>query len=177
LNSDCFSAYSKFKAREYQKCWAHVLRDAENLAKFNDEGKELHRILLEMYCYIKNAKEKNLEGTPKIKTWIRKQKNKIDLWLDKNYESKAVKNLVLRMSKYKNDWFTCLKYSFVEATNNGSERDIRKNVLARKISGLHRSQLGIDSREIMMSEIITAEHRNENPLEIIQEGIEKYNLS
>lgn len=177
LNSDCFSAYSKFKAREYQKCWAHVLRDAENLAKFNDEGKELHKLLLEMYQYIKNAKDKNLEDTAKIKTWIRKQKKKIDSWLDKNYASKAVKNLVLRMSKYKNDWFTCLKYSFVEATNNGSERDIRKNVLARKISGLHRSQLGIDSREIMMSEIITAEHRNENPFEIIQDGIEKYNLS
>lgn len=117
-----------------------------------------------------------MENAKKIKTWIRKQKKKIDSWLDKNYDSKAVLNLVLRISKYKNDWFTCLKYSYVEPTNNASERDIRKNVIARKISGLHRSQLGINSREIMMSEILTAQNRDENPFEIIQEGIEKYNL-
>lgn len=176
LNTDCFSAYSKFKAKEYQKCWAHILRDAEDLGKHSKEGEELRKMLLEMYNYIEEAKEKKLENTTKIKTWIRHAKKKIDSWIDKNYESKAVLNLVLRISKYKNDWFTCLKYPFVEPTNNASERDIRKNVIARKISGLHRSQLGIHSREIMMSEILSAEHRNENPFEIIQQGIENYNL-
>ena len=176
LNSDCFSAYAKFKAKEYQKCWAHILRDAKDLAKCSDEGKELYKLLSEMYNYIVDTKEKKLENSSKIKKWIRKQKNNIDSWLDKNYDSRAVLNLVLRISKYKNDWFTCLKYPFVEPTNNASERDIRKNVIARKISGLHRSQLGINSREIMMSEILTAQHRNENPFEIIQNEIEKYNL-
>jgi hypothetical protein len=177
LNSDCFSAYNKFKAREYQKCWAHVLSDAKDLAKYNYEGKELHTLLSRMYKYIVKAKKHKLENTPKIKGWIRRSKKKIDLWVDKNYKSKAVANLALRMSKYKNDWFTCLKYPFVEATNNASERDIRKNVLARKISGLHRSQLGIHSREIMMSEILSAGHKNQNPFEIIRQGIENYNLS
>lgn len=177
LNSDCFSAYNKFKAREYQKCWAHILRDGENLAKFNDEGKELYRLLSQMYQYIKKAKEQKLENTKKVKKWVNLQKKKIVFLLNQNYESKAVKNLVLRLVKYKNDWFTCLKYPFVEPTNNASERDIRKNVLARKISSLHRSQLGINSREIMMSEILTAEHMHRNPFEIIQQEIEKYNLS
>lgn len=176
LNSDCFSAYAKFKAKEYQKCWAHILGDAEDLAKHSEEGKELYKLISEMYNYIVDTKEKKLENTPIVKSWIRREKKKIDSWLEKNYESKAVLNLVLRISKYKNDWFTCLKYPFVEPTNNASERDIRKNVIARKISGLHRSQLGINSREIMMSEILTAEHRNENPFEIIHQGIENYNL-
>lgn len=175
LNSDCFSAYGKFKAREYQKCWAHVLSDARDLAKRSEEGRELYALLSEMYGYITEAKKHKLENTTKIKNWISRAKKKIDSWVDKNYESKAVSNLALRMSKYKNDWFTCLKYHFVEPTNNASERDIRKNVIARKISGLHRSQLGIHSREILMSEILSAEHRNENPFEIIRHGIENYN--
>lgn len=59
LNSDCFSAYAKFKAREYQKCWAHILRDAEDLAKCSNEGKKLYKLLLEMYSYIVDAKEKS----------------------------------------------------------------------------------------------------------------------
>lgn len=56
LGSDCFGAYGRFKAREYQKDWAHILRDAENLAKHNKEGEELHKMLSHMYKYIVKIK-------------------------------------------------------------------------------------------------------------------------
>lgn len=176
LNSDCFSAYDKFKAREYQKDWAHVLNDAKDLAKNSKEGEELHRMLLRMYRYIRKAKKEKEENTPKVKRWKRKQKREIISWVDKNYKSKAVLNLVLRMSKYLDHWFTCLKYPFVEPTNNGSEREIRKNVIARKISGLHRSESGMHSREIMMSVIITMQKRGRNPFEFVHNGIMKHNM-
>ena len=176
LNSDCFSAYGKFKAKEYQKCWAHILRDVKDLAKHNEEGVELHKMLLRMYNYIKKVKEEKQENTQKVKVWTRHAKKKIISWLDKNWESKAVLNLVLRITKYSDDWFTCLKYPYVEPTNNSSERDLRKNVLARKISGQHRSELGMRSREIMMSTILTLRKRNKNPFGFVQNKIEKYNL-
>ncbi len=176
LNSDCFSAYSKFKAREYQKCWAHVLGDAKDIGKHSEEGEELHRMLSQMFRYITKIKKKKHEGTPKVKLWMRKAKKKMVSWLDKNWESKAVMNLVLRMAKYRDHWFTCLKYPFVEPTNNASERDIRKNVIARKISGQHRSELGRHSREIMMSTILTLKKRDENPFSFVRSEIEKYNL-
>lgn len=177
LNSDCLRTYDRFKAKEYQKDWAHVLRDARDLAKHNEEGIKLYKILSRMHNYIKKVKERKKENTPKVKLWVRQAKKKINSWLDKNYQSKAVLNLVLRMSKYNNQWFTCLKYPFVESTNNESERDIRKNVVARKISGQHRSELGMHSREIMMSTILTLQKRNKNPFEFVQNEIEKYNLS
>lgn len=177
LNSDCFRAYDKYKAREYQKCWAHVLRDAKDLAKHNTEGKELHKKLQRMFAYIKKAKKEEVENFPKVKRWVKKQKEDILSWLENNYESKAVKNLVLRMSKYSDQWFTCLKYRFVEPTNNASERDIRKGVIARKISGQHRSLLGAHSREIMMSTLLTLEKREINPFEFIDGEIRKYNLN
>jgi len=176
LNSDCFGAYSRFKAREYQKCWGHVLRDAEDLAKNSKEGAELYKMLLGMFRYIKKVKEEGKENSKRVKFWIWKSKRKISSWINKNYDSKAVLNLVLRMEKYKNDWFTCLKYPEVEPTNNSSERDIRKNVIARKISGLHRSELGMHSREIMMSNLLTLQRRRENPFKFIQEKIEKFNF-
>jgi len=176
LNSDCFSAYGRFKAREYQKCWAHILRDAKDLAKHSKEGEELYKMLSHMYNYIARAKDNGDENTAKVKHWIWRSKKNINSWLDKNYESKAVLNLVLRMSKYMDQWFTCLKYPFVEPTNNSSERDIRKNVVARKISGLHRSQLGLRYREIMMSTLLTQQKRGRNPFEFVLNGIEKHNL-
>ena len=176
LTSDCYSAYERFKAKEYQKCWAHILRDARDIAKHNDEGAELHKMLLQMYNYIKKVKEEKQENTRKVNAWTRRAKKKINSWLDKNWQSKAVFNLILRMTKYTNDWFTCLKYPYVEPTNNSSERDLRKNVLARKISGQHRSKLGKHSREIMMSTILTLKKRNENPFDFVKTNIEKYNL-
>lgn len=176
LNSDCFSAYDKYKAREYQKDWAHVLNDAKDLAKHSREGEELHSMLLQMFEYIKKAKKEKQENTPRVERWKRRQERKILSWVGKNYKSKAVLNLVLRMSKYLDHWFTCLKYPFVEPTNNGSEREIRKNVIARKISGQHRSELRKHSREIMMSAVITMKKRRRNPFEFVRNGIIKYNL-
>jgi len=176
LNSDCFGAYVRFNAREYQKCWAHILREAENLAKHSKEGEELYKMLSHMYQYIKRVKINGDENTQKVKKWIWRSKRKINLWIYKNINSKAVMKLVLRISRYIDHWFTCLKYPFVEPTNNSSERDIRKGVVARKISGLHRSVLGLRSREIMMSTILTLQRRNRNPFDFVLEGIEKHNL-
>ncbi|MEW6222230.1 MAG: IS66 family transposase [Candidatus Hadarchaeota archaeon] len=176
LNSDCFKGYDKFKAGEYQKCWAHVLRDAEDLAKHDDDGKWLHRELSRMYRYILKVKREGGEGSPRVERWVKRSKERIMEFVEKNYRSKAVLNLALRLSKYRDHWFTCLKYEFVEPTNNASERDIRKLVVARKISGAHRSELGMRSREIMMSTILTSQKRGENPFEFIRGGIEKHNM-
>lgn len=175
LNSDCFSAYSKYKAKEYAKCWAHILTAAKDLAKRSEEGKGLHKQLSGMYRYIKEAKKNKAENSPKVKRWVNRQKDKILSWIENHYESKAVRNLVLRMNKYLDHWFTCLRYDFVEPTNNASERDIRKNVTARKISGQHRSMRGIHSREIMMSTLLTLQKKEIEPFGFIVEGIKAYN--
>lgn len=175
LLSDCFSAYEKFKAREYQKCWAHILTAAKDLAKHSEEGKELHRKLLRMYRYIRRAKKEGQEHDARTVRWIGRQKQEILSWIEKEYESKAVMNLALRMSKYLDQWFTCLKYPEVEPTNNGSERDIRKNVIARKISGAHRSTQGVHAREVMMSTLLTQQKRQKNPFEFVRRSIERYN--
>jgi hypothetical protein len=88
-----------------------------------------------MYRHIRKVKGEGQENGPKVRRWVRRSKKRISEWVKKKYRSKAVLNLVLRLSKYRDQWFTCLKYGFVEPTNNASERDIRKNVVARKISG------------------------------------------
>ncbi len=176
LTSDCFSAYGKFNAREYQKCWAHILVAGRDLAKHGSEGKELYTILCRMYECVKNIKKNNLENTYAVKQWISRAIRKFILLSKTEYGSKAVLNLALRLEKYKEQWFTCLKYPEVEPTNNGSERDIRKIVLSRKVSGLHRSILGIRSREIMMSVLLTEQKNGQNPYAHVLNGLKNYNL-
>lgn len=176
LSSDCYKAYEKFKAREYQKDWAHLMRSAKDLAKHNREGEELYKMISRMYKYIQKVKKERLENMPKVKFWVRQQKKKIRSWLGWKFESKASLNLVIRMVKCMEDWFTCLKYPHVDPTNNATERDIRKNVIARKISGQHRSRQGQHCREIMMSIILTLNKRGQNPFDFVRNGIGRYNM-
>lgn len=175
LNSDCFSAYRKFKAREYQKCWSHIITAARDLAKNSSEGALLYGRLSRMYAHIKKVKEKKLENTLQSKAWTRNAIRRMLRWADTDYGSKAVLNLVLRLKKYKEQWFTCLKYAEVEPTNNGSERDIRKNVLARKISGAHRSEIGMRCREIMMSLLLTLQKKGVNPFDFMLNELRNFN--
>lgn len=175
LNSDCFRGYDRFKAREYQKCWAHVLRDARDLAKHDRAGEELYRELSRMYRYILRVKREKRENSPNVRRWVQLSKKRMAKLVKRRYRSKAVLNLILRLLKYRDHWFTCLKYEFVEPTNNASERDIRKVVIARKISGVHRSELGMRSREIMMTTLLTLQKREKNPFEFMQGEICRHN--
>ena len=66
----------------------------------------------------------------------------------------------------------------IDALRNMSKtvEDIRKVVIARKISGQHRSPLGVHSREIMMSTILTCPKRGINPFELVDQNISEYNF-
>lgn len=174
MNSDCYPAYQNYSAAEHQKCWAHLLRSAKDVAKKCREGEHLEKELTRMFRYIKKVKGDGDEDTPKVKHWIWRQKKIFRKWENKKYRVKAAKNLVLRIVKYVDSWFTCLKYDFVKPTNNATERDIRKAVISRKISGQHRSRRGQHCREIAMSIILTSKKQDENPFDFIRDGIERY---
>lgn len=177
LNTDCYPGYDSVKADEKQKCWAHLLREAKQLSEHYTEGKRLYAHLKHMYSYVKKVKEEHREGKPRVKGWVTRSIGRFHQWIKHKWRFKKVRTLVKRIARYECEWFTCLKYDFVEATNNGSERDVRKNVIARKISGLHRSERGVHSREIMMSVLLTMPKKGVNAYGFVLNGLKAYNLS
>ena len=106
------------------------------------------------------------------KTWL---VHRLVALSKREWKRERTGKFVDRLQEIREWMFTCLRYDFVPATNNNSEGDIRKLVLSRKISGCHRSELGIHSREIMMSLILTETHKGNNPIEFIRSGIAAYN--
>ncbi len=174
INSDCFSAYDKFFS-DYQKCWAHILRYAEKTAEYDPYAKKVHGMLVEMFVYIKMMKEKGLEGTPDARRNIELMKRRIGRLRVNKLRHIFANRLVGRLKKYNDSWFWCLIYKYVEPTNNISEGDIRKNVLARKISGQNRSELGVHSREIMMTMLLTNQRRGVNSFDFMNQEIRRYN--
>ena len=177
LNTDCYLGYDPINARAKQKCWAHLLRDAKEAAETHREGKRLYAILKRMYAYIKRVKLAGGENSVKVLNWIKRKKGQIWALMRQKWRQDLTRRIVKRMARYLDDWFTCLLFDFVEATNNGSERDVRKNVLARKISGLHRSERGLHAREVMMSLLLTLARRGENAYDFVAEGLRKNNLN
>lgn len=175
INSDCFSAYDKFLS-DYQKCWAHILRYAEKAAEYDPYAKKVYETLSQMFAYIKAMKERGLEGTPEVRRHIEFMKGQIDKLRPNKRRHVFGNRLIGRLKKYRDSWFWCLIYKYVEPTNNASERDIRKNVIARKISGQHRSEMGLHSREIMMTMLLTNQKRGINSFDFMNQGIRRHNL-
>ena len=167
LNTDCYPAYDSVKAGGKQKCWAHLLREAKRLSEESEEGKAFYGKLKRMHAYVKKVKEKHEEGSLKTERWTKRTVNKIHEWTEHRWHHDGIRKLVKRIARYEQEWFTCLKHDFVETTNNTSEREVRKNVIARKISGLHRSKRGAHSREIIMIVLLTTPKKGMNAYDFI----------
>ena len=176
LNSDCLPVYDNFGIGPKQKCWSHILRFGESTAEEDAYGARIDGMLHEMFAYIKETKEKHLEGTPEVVSEIGRMKERICAIGKDRRRSRITERLRKRLQKHKDSWFTCLEYDFVEPTNNRSEQDIHKGINSRKISGQHRSPTGIHCREIMMTTILTKQKNNVNVFDFIQRGIRQYNM-
>lgn len=176
LLHDFYTSYLPFKNAEHAGCWSHLLGDSEELSTdCGKEGKMIDEELRYQFGEIKKVKDQHKEGTLHAKRVEKRLSRRITALSKRKWKREKVEKFVERLQEIRDWMFTCLRYDFVPATNNNSEGDIRKLVLSRKISGCHRSELGIHSREIMMSLILTETHKGNNPIEFIRKGIMSYN--
>ncbi len=159
-------------------CWEHLRRDAEELAEeCGKEGKVIFDEIQNMYGVIVAVKDAGKEGTRSAELRISGMVGRLETLLERKWRRKRVAKFVERLVDFQDWLFTCMRYKEAEPTNNSSERDVRKLVLARKISGCHRSGMGVHAREIMMSLVLTEMHRGNNPVQFIMNGIMQHNLN
>ena len=141
---DGFSGYeklSKITKNPQAWCWAHMIRDAEELIQYNEsEGKYIIGTLKHVYdrakkllqMPVKSITESDMESI--YEDFLR---------IDVPYESKKCAGFVRNMLKRKrDDLFRFVIDRSVEPTNNRAERAIRPIVTYRKVSGGSRSARG-----------------------------------
>lgn len=179
LQCDFFKSYQSFQNAKKAGCWRHLMGDSKDLSdECGKEGKIVHNELKDMYKTIIKLKDANKEGTHYAERKIREFHNRFVMLSKRHWRHKKVMEFIENRLIYFEGWlFTCMNFKEAEATNNSSERDIRKPVCARNISGCHRSLLGVHSREIMTSVILTELHRGNNPIDYIRDRIMQYNNS
>jgi transposase len=169
LGCDGWKSYSNFTNR-LQRCWAHLLREAEWLAQHCEEAKSLYLALKRLYAELAAC----LAGDPPLSKRKKLQaaaKRRLRYWLGKDYESKEAKRFIGKVRNGFDYWFTFVLVPGLESTNNRAERALKEPVVQRKIIGTFRNGKGTRIYETMMTLLATWKQQGLNLYEALAESL------
>ncbi len=156
LVRDDFGSYKHLDMPQ-QSCWAHLIRTArEKTKKENCSGEmiKLHETLRKMYAELAKIIQKDLSQNERKKFYQIYQKE-IQKIIAKKYTFEDAQAVQTRISNQNTNLITALLYPGTPLTNNEAERNIRKMVVTRKISGGSRSNDGAAIHAVNMSIVQT----------------------
>ena len=155
IGCDGLGAYGSFSDR-LQRCWAHLLREAEALAKDYVETEEFYLGLRELFYDINRC---TVEGLP---VWlglgVREEAEKRLYALLKccrGFRRKRVRRFVSKVRRGFPYWFSFVVVEGLEPTNNVAENALREGVVQRKIFGTLRNEKGTCIYETLLTLITT----------------------
>lgn len=158
LVRDDYAGYTKLDLKQ-QSCWAHLLRKSRDYAKLEgscEKIKDLEKELTQLYEQIDEFINKPEILKKQRNHEYRKQLNRLTEIAKRGYaDCEACKRVVYRIKKQKENLLTAIRYKGVPLTNNQAERDLRKPVLMRKITGGSQSKLGAETTAVNMSVVQT----------------------
>lgn len=152
---DGYGGYDYYPLK--QRCWAHLLREFKDYAKYNNE---IHC----QYVRLKSLYEilKVLNTKPPDETEIKKAKWMLNDIVTCLKPIKEARGLVTLIQNGRNDWFTALYYQNVPLHNNHAERELRSVVLLRKTIGCIRNWKGKRWIDVVLSVLHTWKLQNKN---------------
>jgi transposase len=161
---DGHSAYSF--ARILQRCWSHLLREAEEVLRIVPEAQTRGPVFLAALRDVFQRLKKAL-GEPFDLPNRRVLKEAFDedlLGLVRAYESDdALEKAVTYLRNGLGSWTTCLLYEGMQPTNNLSEQAIREHAVVRKLIGSFHSQEGAENYQYLASLFESWRFQNKNP--------------
>ncbi len=136
LVSDFYTAYTGYDGR-HQYCWAHLLRDVDELVAQHAEDASVRGWADGLHALYRRATAAPAVDPP----------GRRDQRLSCEAVAAAPQRVVCaRITKHLRELFVCVEDPAVPATNNRAERSLRHLVTVRKISGGTRSPAGTDTR-------------------------------
>ena len=187
---DHFASYYQLEGVKHGLCNAHHLRELKALMEIEKESwaNSMSKLLL-----LANKYKHSYEG--KIPSEIIERVEKVyDSIVErglKYHESlpavisssnrgrkkrRTGHNLLIRLSKYREDVLRFLREEQVPFTNNQAERDIRMMKCKQKISGSFRTMSGAQNFALIRSVISTARKQGRNILEILTQLLNGENV-
>jgi len=170
LISDFLGAYNKIKCRK-QRCLVHLLRLIKKWMVYFDYDKKTLKYLIELKKVVKGIialSESMGENLPKDFI-VRKADliGRLRRLLNCKQKLKKADNFRKRLLNRVEELIICLDYAEICAHNNLAERNLRPNVIMRKITYGNRSEEGTKNHEVLMSLLQTAKLKEHNPFEYL----------
>lgn len=158
-----------------QYCYAHLLRDGQDLEKEFPDQPEVSRFVGELAPLLSRAM--HLRGLGLKRGEFLKQARQTRLEIKAVAHAPAqhpgiqkIQNLFREKAKRLYHW---AKDPKIPADNNRSERELRPLVIARKISFGSQSEAGARTREVLMSLLHTLRKRTDNVTEAFQNALDR----
>lgn len=142
----------------HQLCWAHLTREAREMAERDPEDterQELQRALSAIYADLR-AVARPESWSPRDAARVRRRcERTIARLLAHSWQEPGCRQLVERLRRFRGALFTCLTADGIPPDNNHAERVLRKLVVQRKISGGSRSPVHAEAHARLMSVLET----------------------
>lgn len=154
-------SFARKSGAKIQRCWAHLLDDAKELAEKCAEARPLNEALHRIFDRLKKALEDDPppEGRARL---AHNAKRAMRYWMKKRYRKTKVRKFIEKIQRGFPYWFTFITTPGVEPTNNRAERALRELVIQRKIIGTLRNEKGIRIYETLPTLLATWKQRGLN---------------
>ena len=163
---DGWTAYPAF-SRNLQRCWAHILREAEDVAADHKEAEPIYRTLKQMYVGLQSW----LETDPSERQRTRMQKlarKGLEALVDRSVIGGTVATLLGKIERGLDHWLPFVGEPAVSPTNNAAENALREPVILRKLIGTLRNERGMFVHETALTLLATWSQQGHNPYEELQ---------
>lgn len=170
--SDRYKGYDKLKVNR-QYCYTHLLRDLKNLEKDFPDELEIAAFAVEIKPLLKSAiaMYKSPLPLPEYRRTADAIKDKIMDACNREANHPGIQHFQNIFRKHPERCFQWVKSPNIPAENNFAERGLRPSVIARKISFGSQSDLGMQTREILMTFLYTARTRGLDPAATLEQAL------
>ena len=160
---DGWTAYPAFSSN-LQRCWAHILREAEDAAEKQAEGEPIYRALKQLYVALQTRLESDLTVRERAELQ-RVARRELESLIERSVPDGPVATLLGKIEGGLDHWLTFIGEPAVSPTNNAAENALREPVVLRKLIGTLRNDRGMFVHETLLSLLATWRQQGRNPYE------------
>lgn len=160
-----------------QYCYAHRLRDVQDLEKEFPEQVEIKRFVSDFAPLLARAIQlRGLKLTaPQFRAQAAQTQQEIMALVQSSAQHPAVQKIQNIFREQTHRLFHWAKSPNIPADNNRAERELRPLVIARKISFGSQSEAGARTRETLMTVLHTLRKRTANLTEALEQALNRLN--
>lgn len=171
---DRYAAYNRAPCR-LQYCYAHLLREVEDLAQENPEAVEVERFSAALIPLLAQAQHLRAQAISDRQYYKQAQQIKEQILAISQQPAlhlgiRRIQDLFIDNSERLYHWVEDRR---VPAENNFAERELRPTVIARKVSFGSQSDAGAKSREILMSVLQSLRKQVGQPKKRLKEVLDR----